>query len=103
MGNVPELQGIALGITPGAEYGKKEIILSPGESILFITDGVTEAENERDELLGHHRLVEYFQKANGPPWGSGLLDMINAWRGTAEASDDLTMLEIWRDLPPTIR
>jgi hypothetical protein len=25
------------------------------------------------------------------------LDAVNTWRGLAEANDDLTMLEIWRD------
>jgi phosphoserine phosphatase RsbU/P len=94
---VPELKGLPLGIAPGSGYEKKEIILSPGESILFITDGVTEAENKQDELFGHHRLVDYIQKTNGPPWGNGLLDAINTWQNATDASDDLTMLEIWRE------
>ena len=92
-----DLKGPSLGIIPGADYEKEEIILSPGESILFLTDGVTDAENEQNELFGHHRLVERIQKTNKPPWGNGILDAINAWQGTAKASDDLTMLEIWRD------
>jgi len=92
-----DIEGPSLGIIPRADYEKEEIILSPGESILFLTDGVTEAENEQNELFGHHRLVERIQKTNKPPWGNGILDAINAWQGTAEASDDLTMLEIWRD------
>ncbi len=94
---VPELQGLALGIAPGAEYEKKEIVLSPGESILFITDGITEARTERDELFGHGRMTDHLKTASGPPWGNGLMAEVNAWRGNAEASDDLTMLEIWRD------
>jgi serine phosphatase RsbU (regulator of sigma subunit) len=92
-----DITGPSLGIIPGADYEKEEIILSPGESILFLTDGVTEAENEQNELFGHHRLVERIQKTNKPPWGNGILDAINAWQGTAKASDDLTVLEIWRD------
>ena len=92
-----DLKGPSLGIISGADYEKKEIILSLGESILFFTDGVTESENERNELFGNHRLVECIQKTNEPPWGNGILDAINAWQGTAKASDDLTMLEIWRD------
>ena len=94
---VSELKGISLGVVPDAEYEKKEIFLSPGESILFVTDGVTEAENERAELFGPRRLSDHIISADGPPYGKGLLDRINAWRGRAEANDDLTMLEIWRD------
>ncbi|UCG13052.1 MAG: SpoIIE family protein phosphatase [Deltaproteobacteria bacterium] len=94
--HAPDLQGIALGVVPRAKYKKSEIVLSPGDSILFVTDGVTEAENERNEFFGHRRLVDSLLKASGPPRGIGLLDEVKAWRGVAEASDDLTMLEIWR-------
>ncbi|MBW1694413.1 MAG: SpoIIE family protein phosphatase [Deltaproteobacteria bacterium] len=97
LGDSPELKGPSLGVAPGADYEKEEIILSPGESILFFTDGVTESENEQNELFGHHRLVECIQKTNEPPWGKGILDALNAWKGAAKASDDLTILEIWRD------
>ncbi len=97
LGDSLELKGPSLGIAPGADYEKEEIILSPGESILFLTDGVTESENEQNELFGHHRLVECIQKTNEPPLGKGILDNLNAWKGIAKANDDLTMLEIWRD------
>jgi serine phosphatase RsbU (regulator of sigma subunit) len=92
-----ELRGISLGVAPDVTYEKEEIFLSPGESILFVTDGVTEAENERAELFGWRRLSDHITLADGPPYGKGLLDAVNAWRGSAEANDDLTMLEIWRD------
>ena len=95
--DVSQLKGISLGVAQDAQYEKKEIFLSPGESILFVTDGVTEAENERSELYGRRRLSEDITSAVGPPYGKGVLDAVNAWRGTAEANDDLTMLEIWRD------
>jgi serine phosphatase RsbU (regulator of sigma subunit) len=94
---ISELKGISLGVAPDATYEKKEIFLSPGASILFVTDGVTEAENERAELFGRGRLSDHINSAGGPPYGKGVLDAVNAWRGTAEANDDLTMLEIWRD------
>jgi sigma-B regulation protein RsbU (phosphoserine phosphatase) len=94
---MPELRGISLGIAPGAKYEKRAIPLAPGESLIFVTDGVTEAENEKRELFGQQRLLEYVRNGIGPPWGTGLLDMVNAWRAGAEVSDDITLLEIWRD------
>jgi serine phosphatase RsbU (regulator of sigma subunit) len=97
IGNLPQLKGISLGITPNVYYEKKEILLSPGESVLFFTDGVVEAENENNELFGNDRLIGYIKEAKGPPWGKGLLDLISQWRGAASANDDLTLLEIWRD------
>jgi len=98
LGKIPELRGISLGVVPNPVYETEEIIIEPGQSILFITDGVTEARNERDELFASKRLPEYVKAANGPPWGSKLLDEIQTWRANAEITDDLTILEIWRDL-----
>ncbi len=98
LGKIPELRGISLGVVPSPVYETAEIIIEPGQSILFITDGVTEARNESDELFASKRLPEYVKTTNGPPWGSKLLDEIQTWRANAEIADDLTILEIWRDL-----
>jgi phosphoserine phosphatase RsbU/P len=93
------LDGIPIGIEFGAEYEKAGFVLSPGEAILFVTDGVTEAENEKGEMFSNDRLSDYFKLANGPPWAEGLLGKIDSWRGSAAMNDDLTILELWRDPP----
>ena len=95
--NLPPLNGISMGVTQDAPYEKKEILLSRGESILLFTDGVIEAENEDNELFGNERLVGFIKDKKGPPWGKGLLEFLSNWRGNSSASDDLTILEIWRD------
>jgi sigma-B regulation protein RsbU (phosphoserine phosphatase) len=95
--NLPHIEGMSLGITPDVHYGTKKILLSPGESMLFFTDGVVEAENKNNELFGNDRLVSYIKNTKGPPWGKGLLDLVSGWRGKASVNDDLTILEIWRD------
>ena len=84
-------------VNPDSVYEEKEIVLSPGESILFVSDGVTEAENEQGNLFGDDRVIQYLRKAAGPPWGKGLLKAVHTWRGGAKANDDLTLLEIWRE------
>lgn len=96
-GELPRVNGIPLGVELETEYEQTEFVLSPGESLLFITDGVTEAENEENELFGNKRLSDYFAVAKGPPWAEGLLERIDSWRGSAAANDDLTIVEIWRD------
>ena len=93
---IPEMKGISLGISPEATYRKEEITLSPGESILFMTDGITEAENAMDELFGNHRILDCIGKNEGPPWGEGILKAVQDWRGRKAANDDTTLMEIWR-------
>ena len=97
IGDLPQMNGVSLGVTPDVRYEKKDILLSPGESIILYTDGVTEAENEDCELYGYDRMVEYIINSKGPPWGMGLTDEIAKWRGDAKVNDDVTLLEIWRD------
>jgi serine phosphatase RsbU (regulator of sigma subunit) len=93
---LPKIKGIPLGVQADARYQKTEIRLSAGESILFFSDGVVEAQNQDRELFGSDRLVGHFGGAPGPPWGEGLLDLVEKWRGGARPNDDLTLLEIWR-------
>ncbi len=97
IGKLPQLNGMSLGVMQNALFEKKEITLSPGESVLLYTDGVIEAENEDKELFGNNRLVRYIEDNKGLPKGKGLLDEIRVWRGDAKVNDDLTLLEIWCD------
>jgi sigma-B regulation protein RsbU (phosphoserine phosphatase) len=97
--SVPKLEGASLGIARQLQFTKGEVNLSPGESIIFVSDGVTEAQNTRNELFGMQRLASTIQKKSYPPWGSDILTAIRNWQGAAAQSDDLTILEIWRDFP----
>jgi serine phosphatase RsbU (regulator of sigma subunit) len=94
---MPQSNGVSLGATPDGQYEKKEITLSPGESVLLYTDGIIEAQNENMELFGNDRLADCLNNAKGPPWGKDLFNSVRYWQGNTPASDDLTMLEIWRD------
>ena len=97
IGEMPLIKGISLGVTPDARYEKNEITLSPGESVIFYTDGIIEAWDQNMELFGNDRLVGCINNAKGPPWGEDLLSSVRHWQGNTPASDDLTILEIWRE------
>ncbi len=92
---IPYLRGISLGVLKDVNFESSELSLRPGESLLLFSDGVTEAENEKKELFGEDRLLDYLQNTQILPRGKGLLDVISKWRGEAEVNDDLTILEIW--------
>jgi sigma-B regulation protein RsbU (phosphoserine phosphatase) len=89
--------GIALGVSPDARYEKNEILLSPGESILFYSDGITEALDKNLELFGSERLMDLIANSKGPPFGEAILKSVRLWQGGIPPTDDQTILEIWRE------
>lgn len=50
--------GVALGIFADSTYKEKRYSLQPGDILIFYTDGVTEAKNEKTEEFGLARLEE---------------------------------------------
>lgn len=54
--------GPVLGILPNAIYEEAQIHLIPGDVIVFYTDGVTEAMNQKEEIFGVNRLVQTILK-----------------------------------------
>lgn len=55
---IKSTHGLPLGLYPEKEYEEDQIILSPGDSIILYTDGVFDALNEKNMLLGS----KWFQK-----------------------------------------
>jgi len=53
---VLEIPGLPPGLFAEAEYDTSTLTLQPGDSILFCTDGITEAFNTKDEAFGISRL-----------------------------------------------
>ena len=56
--------GMPLGIAKEQHYEQLEIALEPDDTILFYTDGVTEAMNEKNDLYHKDRLVKYMTGAD---------------------------------------
>ncbi|NOX55049.1 MAG: serine/threonine-protein phosphatase, partial [Planctomycetes bacterium] len=83
---------------PSQEYRDITLRLEPGETILFYTDGVTEAMNPKRELYSSRRLREFV--ASGP---SELPDLIEGIVADVEAfcegrpqSDDICLVGFTR-------
>lgn len=92
------LTGMAVGIMDDIKYDVRELQLVPGDILLGLTDGVTEAMNAKDELFSRSRL----RKILDQPIHSSkdLLDKIRqqvlSFEENTSRSDDLTMLAIQR-------
>jgi len=51
-----EHSGLPLGVLPGQRFNELSLTLAPGESLVFYTDGITEAMNVKEEMFGKERL-----------------------------------------------
>lgn len=91
--------GFALGIVPNCEFNGGSIDLKVGDTILFYTDGVTEANNENDELFGEDRLAELGSKLAGSDaktFGEQIVKAVHEFSGNVPQSDDITTLVLKR-------
>jgi sigma-B regulation protein RsbU (phosphoserine phosphatase) len=61
------LCGIPPGLFPNTDYEVKEIQMTPGDSVVFLSDGLIDAMNGRGELLGIEGVVGLLQGCRGKP------------------------------------
>ncbi len=99
-GKVTEIEdagGLLLGKFENAPYQKGEITMKPGDTLVTLTDGVTEAENEDEEMFEENRLVSYLEKCGTRPpekMVKGLFLEVMKFAGSAVQSDDITVLAV---------
>ena len=79
-------------------------VLAPGDSLVFYTDGVTEAFNSEGLMFGEERLYELVRVhggADAQALVSVIFDSVVAFAGSAPQSDDITLAAlIWN--PPEV-
>jgi sigma-B regulation protein RsbU (phosphoserine phosphatase) len=67
---------LPLGINPDTTYSQTQVKISPGDTLILFTDGVTEAMNKTNVLYSATRLAEFAQTA--PPQAEALGEAIVA-------------------------
>ena len=100
-GVVSELRatGMPLGLMPGMSYEEKEVVLGPGDSVLFYSDGLVEAHNQVRDMFSFPRLMKLLEvKANDMPTIDYLLAELTAFTGPDwEQEDDVTLVTLGRE------
>jgi len=94
-----EPSGLPLGLFCQSEYTAEQVSLSPGETLVLYSDGVTEAQNADGDEYGMERLTGTLalNRHLGPAkLSQAVLDGVSAFRAGAPPSDDLTLLAIRR-------
>ena len=90
--------GMPLGMMPGTCYEEYETVIAPGESLLFYSDGLVEAHNQRREMFGFARLQSLLAgQRDGTLLIDTLLDELQRFTGHEwEQEDDVTLLALHR-------
>lgn len=87
--------GPALGLCEGMDFVNYSLQMSPGQSLVFYTDGVSEAANRDEVHFGEDRLLRDLQDLAGAEAAdmvTGLCARLGEFVGEAEPSDDITLL-----------
>jgi len=94
-----DVNGMVVGMFPQAQYDSSRITLEKGDLLLLYTDGITEPENEYDEMFGEERLIETVQRViakSNEEILREVFDAVNQWTFAPESADDMTMMIIRR-------
>lgn len=77
-------------------YPLETITLKPGEILVLVTDGVTEAQNEQGTLFGGKRLLAdgALKAGNATEIVDSIRDHVRNFEGGTEATDDLTVMAV---------
>ncbi len=77
-------------------YPLETLKLQPGQSLVLVTDGVTEAENSSGEFFGRDRVLidGDSSSTNSTAIIEGIRNRVRAFEGGTEATDDLTVMAI---------
>jgi sigma-B regulation protein RsbU (phosphoserine phosphatase) len=89
--------GVALGTFENSKYEERPLKLNPGDIIVFYTDGVTEAKNEKDEEFGTRRLkqvIDDSRQLSATRIQENIYKAVKDFRGDLAPGDDLTMIVI---------
>lgn len=102
-GNIERLQtgGVPLGLMLHARYECDHATLAPGDLLLVFTDGLVEAENDKEEEYGETRMLATLNSlfdATAAEVVQGLMASADRFVGSAPQHDDITCL-VLRVLP----
>lgn len=89
--------GPACAILRDFVFTTNHVQLSPAETVVFYTDGITEAMNGKNELYSQERLEAELRDSAGRTaefFGERVLNSVRHFAGTREQSDDITLVTL---------
>ena len=90
-----EAEGFPLGLFPNVTYEQFNVAAQPGDAIVFVSDGILDAENEKEEMYGQERLASLLCAHRGLPAleiADAILEDVARFQGAKERFDDETII-----------
>jgi len=96
---LPLAAGPPLGVLKEITFGDHEMNLSPGDFLVFYTDGIIEAKNNHSEEFTSQKLVECLKRSWDSPEQvvNHCLQRVKSFAQTSPQSDDITIVVVqWK-------
>ena len=91
------LEGLPLGSFKGETYSLLSVETKPGDAYVFISDGLPEATNISEKMLGYKAVLECIKnngKNSAEEIKQTLFDLGNAWLDGVPNQDDITIVVV---------
>ncbi len=88
-------EGFPLGMFPDVTYDELSVSAQPGDAIVFVSDGILDAENEKEEMYGEDRLAGLLCASREMPASEiaeAILADVTRFQGTKDRFDDETII-----------
>jgi sigma-B regulation protein RsbU (phosphoserine phosphatase) len=93
-----EVSGMPLGLIEEAEYEDMSFDMAEGDLVAFYSDGITEAENESEDMYGVERLQQIIGRMDPAMDAAAIVEAILQdladFVGNAEQYDDMTVVAV---------
>ena len=90
-----QAEGFPLGMFADATYEELSISAQPGDAIVFVSDGILDAENEKEEMYGQERLANLLCSTRDLPAmeiADTILADVSRFQGSVDRFDDETII-----------
>ncbi len=90
-----QAEGFPLGLFPDVTYEEFNVATQPGDAIVFISDGILDAENDEEEMYGQERLSGLLCANRDRPAleiADAILEDVARFQGAKDRFDDETII-----------
>jgi sigma-B regulation protein RsbU (phosphoserine phosphatase) len=88
-------EGFPLGMFPNVTYEEFSVASQPGDVIVFVSDGIQDAEDEKEDMYGQDRLAELLCASRDLPAieiADAILADVSRFQGSHDRFDDETII-----------